>query len=103
MRTAVDSSVILDVLVADPAHGDASEAALRKASGQGALIIGDCVVAEIVPAFPGGMRDVEIFLNDWTWSFIPRRLRPVSSQARCAVPIWREGKRTNLLAWSRTS
>jgi predicted nucleic acid-binding protein len=74
MRTAVDSSVILDVLVADPTHGDASEMALRRASSQGALIIGDCVVAEIVPAFPGGKRDVEDFLNDWNLEFHPGTL-----------------------------
>jgi predicted nucleic acid-binding protein len=74
MRTAIDSSVILDVLMADPTHGDASEAALRKASAQGALIVSDCVLVEIAPAFPGGPRDVESFLGDWNLEFHPATL-----------------------------
>jgi predicted nucleic acid-binding protein len=71
MRTAIDSSVILDVLVADPRHADASETALRKASSLGALIIGECVLAEIVPAFPERGGDLETFLDDWNLEFHP--------------------------------
>jgi predicted nucleic acid-binding protein len=74
MRTAIDTSVILDVLIGDPTHGDASEAALRKASGQGALIISESVLAEIVPAFPGGPADVRTFLDDWNLEFHPGTL-----------------------------
>jgi predicted nucleic acid-binding protein len=69
MRTAVDSSVILDVVVGDRRHGERSEAALRKASLEGALVIGECVLAEIRPAFGPG--EIEEFLTDWNLSFEP--------------------------------
>lgn len=68
MRTAVDSSVILDVLVADPRHADSSEAALRRVAGEGALLVGECVLAEIRPAFTGG--EIEEFLQDWNLDFV---------------------------------
>lgn len=69
MRTALDSSVLLDVLVDDPAHADAAERALRSAAGEGALVIGECVVAEIRPAFADG--DIEQFMADWNIGFQP--------------------------------
>jgi predicted nucleic acid-binding protein len=45
--TAVDSSVLLDVLKNDPAHGPASAALLRKARAEGALIVCAVVWAEV--------------------------------------------------------
>ncbi len=41
MITAVDSSVILDVLTGDPGNASASLAALRKASREGRLIVSE--------------------------------------------------------------
>lgn len=38
MRTAVDTSVLLDVLTDDSVHGSASSLALRQAAGEGALL-----------------------------------------------------------------
>lgn len=78
MQTAVDTSVILDVITADPTHGGASEAALRRAAQEGRLVIGECVLAEITPAFPGGASQIDEFLTDWDVDFTP------STQA-CAV------------------
>jgi predicted nucleic acid-binding protein len=69
VRTALDSSVILDVVVADPAHAAGSEAALRRAADEGALVLGECVLAEIRPAFASG--DIEEFLEDWNIVFAP--------------------------------
>ncbi len=69
MISALDSSVILDVLVDGP-HADQSEAALRKALTEGKLIIGECVLAEIAPAF----KDENVlaqFLADWQIEFVP--------------------------------
>ena len=51
MLTAVDSSVLLDVLTNSAAHSDSSEQALRKTAEEGGLIICECVLAEIRPAF----------------------------------------------------
>ncbi|MBN2576426.1 MAG: type II toxin-antitoxin system VapC family toxin [Deltaproteobacteria bacterium] len=69
MRTAVDSSVLLDVLIGDARFADASEEALRRAAGEGALVIGECVLAETIPAI--GASAVVEFLADWNLEFVP--------------------------------
>ncbi|CAN5605063.1 type II toxin-antitoxin system VapC family toxin [soil metagenome] len=70
MLTAVDSSVLLDVLTDSPPHADASEKALRHAAGAGGLIISECVLAEIYPAFSEAGAVGE-FLDDWELRFVP--------------------------------
>jgi len=67
MVTAVDTSVLLDVLLADPQHGPASETALRQASSTGLLIICEVVIAEITPVLPGPVAE---FLQDWNLVFL---------------------------------
>lgn len=52
MRTAVDTSVLLDVLGADPRHGEASREALRAAYRAGALLACEVVWAELRAHFP---------------------------------------------------
>lgn len=69
MVTAVDSSVLLDVVTNDARWADASEAALRTATLQGGLIIGESVLAEISPAV--GAARMEEFLDDWALRFVP--------------------------------
>lgn len=69
MRTAVDSSVLLDVVLDDPKFADRSEAALRAAAGAGSLTVCECVLAEIRPAFRHG--EVGRFLADWGLEFVP--------------------------------
>ncbi len=69
MRTAVDSSILLDVVVNDPQFAATSEAALRITLSSGVLIISDCVLAEIRPAFRAG--EIEEFLHDWAIEFVP--------------------------------
>jgi predicted nucleic acid-binding protein len=46
MKTAVDSSVLLDVLTADEAFGERSRAALKQAYDRGGLVACDVVWAE---------------------------------------------------------
>jgi len=70
MISAVDSSVILDVLVDNPAHGGASLGMLRKASAEGQLIVCECVLAEIRPAFESA-ESLSEFLADWQLDFVP--------------------------------
>jgi hypothetical protein len=67
--TAVDSSVLLDVLVADATHGMKSQAALRRAAAEGALIVCEAVLAEIIPAL--GPAEVPQLLADWQLKFVP--------------------------------
>ena len=50
---AVDSSVIVELL-ADSAHADASEAALREALARGPVVVCDVVVAEICSSLRDG-------------------------------------------------
>ncbi len=70
MLTAVDSSVLLDVVTDSPPHADSSERALRRAAGEGGLVICECVLAEIRPAF-ANLQTIERFLTDWQLRFIP--------------------------------
>ena len=51
MITAVDTSVLLDVFLDDPAFADASEAALATALSQGAVVVCDAVLAETRAVF----------------------------------------------------
>jgi len=52
MKVAVDSSVLLDVLGADPVHGAKSREALRRAYDGGALVACEVVWAEVRAHFP---------------------------------------------------
>lgn len=52
MRTAVDSSVLLDVFGADATFGERSRAALKDAYDRGALIACEIVWAEVRAHFP---------------------------------------------------
>ena len=52
VRSAVDSSVLLDVLLPDPIFGAGSAALLRKAIDSGEVIACEIVWAEVRAAFP---------------------------------------------------
>jgi len=70
MISALDSSVILDVLTASTTWADASLRILRRAHLEGRLIVCECVLAEIYPAFVDGQH-FEEFLHDWQLGFVP--------------------------------
>lgn len=69
MITAIDSSVILDVLVGDASFAERAHNALNQARQQGALIVCETVVAEICPALSA--RDFPLFFQDWELAFYP--------------------------------
>ncbi len=97
MVTAVDSSVLLDVVTDDPQWADGSEAALRKASSEGSLIIGECVLAEITPAL--GAEVVEEFLDDWDIRFVASsRASAILAGRLFAVQLARGGKGGRVVA-----
>ena len=52
MITAVDTNVILDVLLLDEIHGPPSREWLRDAFDRGAVLVSDVAYAELVPAVP---------------------------------------------------
>lgn len=69
MVTAVDTSVLLDVLLNDWRHSGPSIAALRQAANEGSLVISETALAEIVPVLAPD--DVPRFLGDWNLTFAP--------------------------------
>ncbi|MDD2710899.1 MAG: type II toxin-antitoxin system VapC family toxin [Verrucomicrobiae bacterium] len=69
MVTSVDTSILIDVLIKDPVHGEASKAALQRAASEGSLIICETVLAETSPALTPA--EVPLFIQDWGLSFVP--------------------------------
>ena len=51
MTTAVDTNILLDILLPDPVQGEASLRAIETAYEQGALVICEVVYAELAPHF----------------------------------------------------
>ena len=51
IRTAVDTSVLLDVLVGDPVHGSSSRKIMQRCWEEGCLVACDVVWAEVRPRF----------------------------------------------------
>ena len=49
--TIIDTSVLLDVLIAGARHGDESQARMEAALRTGRLAINDVIAAELAPAF----------------------------------------------------
>jgi len=68
--SAIDTSVILDVLTGNSDFSDLSMWAVRKVRAEGKLIVCDCVIAEIFPAFSDQTEVVE-FMLDWQINFVP--------------------------------
>jgi len=92
MPTAVDSSVLLDVLLADAQHAESSEAALREAMTQGGLVVNEVVVAEITPVLAGA--SVREFLSDWQIKFVPTSVESATLAGEMfRVYLERGGKR----------
>ncbi|HMJ91661.1 MAG TPA: type II toxin-antitoxin system VapC family toxin [Candidatus Acidoferrum sp.] len=77
MVTAVDTSVLLDVLLNDPQNAPRSISALRQAATEGSLVICETTLAEIVPTLLA--TDLPQFLSDWSLAFVP------SSQASAVL------------------
>ncbi len=69
MITAVDSSVLMDILSADATYGLQSKAALRQAAAEGAVIICEAVLAEIMPALVP--EQALQLLAEWQLKFVP--------------------------------
>lgn len=63
MISAVDTNILLDVLVPGSTHGEASLAILDAASREGALIIGEAAYAELAASFKTG-QDLTRFVED---------------------------------------
>ena len=60
MITAVDTSVLLDIFIADPAFGVGSREALRACAREGRLVACDIVWAEVAASFPSDRSAQEV-------------------------------------------
>ncbi|OGT25338.1 MAG: hypothetical protein A2Z17_04620 [Gammaproteobacteria bacterium RBG_16_66_13] len=63
MITAVDTNILLDVLIPDAPHGDQSEQALVEALLAGAMMVCESVYAELASHFPA-RAELDRFLAD---------------------------------------
>ena len=52
MITAVDTNVLLDVLIGDDVHGERSRTALARCEREGRVVLSDVVWSETIAAFP---------------------------------------------------
>ncbi|MGA2973858.1 MAG: type II toxin-antitoxin system VapC family toxin [Spirochaetia bacterium] len=91
MISAVDSSVILDVLADAPAFAESSMVALRQCAQEGRLIVCETVIAEVYPAIADPLRFNEL-LSDWQLDFVPSTVESaVTAGTMFAVYLKRAG------------
>lgn len=88
MITAVDTNVLLDVLVGHPTFGPASLAALRAANQSGALIASEVVWAETAAGY-GSPEAAAAALDELRVRFVPTG----ASAALAAGMAWRAYRR----------
>lgn len=98
MITAIDTNILLDILVPNEDFYEASAQALQDAAGGGSLVISDLVYAELCIHF-ASQRDCDTFLgsNEIRVQALTREAHFLASRA------WRTyrqqgGKRTRILA-----
>ena len=98
MISAIDSSVILDVVTDDPRFAAASERVLRTALNGGKLIVCESVLTEIYPAF-ADLPLFEEFLGDWQLEFTPSSQQSASlAGVHFATYLGRGGKQGRVVA-----
>lgn len=91
MKTALDSSVLLDVLGADRAFGEKSRDALRSAYDGGALVACEVVWAEVRAHFATNEAFSEAL------NLLGVQFDPISIQAAAAAGrLWRESRKRAL-------
>jgi predicted nucleic acid-binding protein len=97
MISAIDSNVLLDILIPNEAFADATAAAIEDAAASGSLVVCDVVYAEICIQFTT-QRECDHFFNG-----NEIRVEPLNRSAHfLASRIWREyraqgGKRDRIL------
>ena len=70
MTTAVDTNILLDVLIPDAPYGAASQQSLDTALQQGTLVLNEVVYAELAAYFPM-LEELERFLADTSMRLVP--------------------------------
>lgn len=70
MIAALDTNVLLDILIPDPPHLDSSLKCLKRLREEGTLIIGEMVFAELSSQFET-LQDLSRFLTETSISLVP--------------------------------
>ena len=83
MITAVDSSIIMDVLEPDPDHGPASREALRRCLREGSMVACDVVWAEVATAFGHGQARAVEALREIGIAYSPMNEEATLRAAEC--------------------
>ena len=63
MITAIDTNILLDILIPDAPHGDVSEDSLIKSLEAGSVVISEAVYAELAAHFPA-QEKMERFIEE---------------------------------------
>lgn len=85
MITSVDTNVLLDILLADELHVDASKRLIDAAYADGALIICEVVYSELAAQFDN-VRDLEEFLSRTGIRLVPSD----RASLQAAAAAWRK-------------
>ncbi len=93
MIAAVNTSVLLDVFLAEKVHGPRSNEWLRRAYDQGALLICDLVYAELAPGFDSGEALDDVLQK------ISASISPVDTEAACEAAFGRDRTGNLILAY----
>ena len=88
MITAVDTPVLLDVLVPEAEHGTEAEERLARSAGVGALVVSPTVVAEL-GAYFGREFELKVFLRDTGLKLVPFGL----ASLHLAGQTWKASRR----------
>jgi predicted nucleic acid-binding protein len=86
--TAVDTNVLLDLLLPGQTRSDQSKEALRRAARQGALVICEPVYAELATVFPQA-EELDQFLSETGMNLLPTGVAALFRAGRA----WREYRR----------
>ena len=70
MITALDSSVILDVLIGKNPFLETSIGIMQKTISEGKFIVCECILGEVFPAL-GDEQQFREFMKDWQLQFVP--------------------------------
>ena len=81
MMTAVDTNILLDVLIPDAPFGAASQQSLDTALQQGTLVLSEVVYAELAAHFPT-LEELERFLADTGMRLVPSQPAALAQAGR---------------------
>jgi len=89
MITAVDTNILLDVLIPEAPFGTASQQSLDTALQQGTLVLNEVVYAELAAHFPT-LEELERFLADTSMRLVPSQPAALARAGRAWATYTRQ-------------